>query len=64
MGMAALLRLGKLNGRFCFDGGLALAFSGTGDQRYRFMRNADEVNHFTGWATGSTNLFHFPQYVV
>ncbi|MCB0559911.1 MAG: carbohydrate binding family 9 domain-containing protein [Lewinellaceae bacterium] len=45
-GHGGTLRLGKLNGRFIFDGGLAWRSPGLEINDIGFMRNADEVNHF------------------
>lgn len=45
-GHGGTLRLGKLNGRFIFDGGLAWRSPGLEINDIGFMRNADEINHF------------------
>ncbi|MCB0593492.1 MAG: carbohydrate binding family 9 domain-containing protein [Lewinellaceae bacterium] len=45
-GHGGTLRLGKLNGRFVFDGGVAWRSPGLEINDIGFMRNADEINHF------------------
>lgn len=45
-GHGGTLRLGKLSGRFVFDGGLAWRSPGLELNDVGFMRNADEINHF------------------
>ncbi|MCB0548669.1 MAG: carbohydrate binding family 9 domain-containing protein [Phaeodactylibacter sp.] len=45
-GHGGTIRLGKLNGRFIFDGGLAWRSPGLEINDVGFLRNADEINHF------------------